>query len=81
MRHLDPAKEDPIKYSDDKASLRHIKILKKMRERRRMYSSGEDSWEEDRRSRRQHDKLEVPGSRSRSNTPSSSSRRSGFSLH
>lgn len=65
---------NPVKPSE--VSARHLRFLNKMRERRRMYSSGDDSWEEDRRSRRHHDKLQVPGSRSRSNTPSSSSRKS-----
>ena len=43
--------------------------------RGRMYSSGEDSWEEERRKSRRNDKLEVPGSRSRSNTSSKSPKR------
>ena len=45
------------------------------RSRRIMYSSGEDSWEEERRNVRRSEKLTVPGSRSRSNSHSMSPRR------
>ena len=47
--------------------------------RGRMYSSGEDSWEEERRKSRRNDKLEVPGSKSRSNSHSKSPKRHDYS--
>ena len=50
------------------------------RSRRQIYSSGEDSWEDEKwsqsyRGMRRHDKLEVPGSRSRSSSHSRSAGR------